>query len=241
MNTCPFFLDYKQLIPIALISNHMNYAIIVAGGSGSRMKSDKPKQFLLLNGMPVLMHTIKAFYNSSAKPNILLVLNTTFHDYWAGLCREHSFDIPHQIIAGGNERFNSVKNALNTIAQDGLIAVHDAVRPVVSDELITRCFVDASKHGATIPVTSSRDSLRKKEGGTTRAINRDDILIVQTPQVFKSEILRKAYNQEFTPEFTDDASVVEKAGFSISLVEGDFKNIKITYPEDLQMASIFLR
>lgn len=219
----------------------MNYAIIVAGGSGSRMKSETPKQFLLLNGLPVVMHTIRAFHQSAVKPEILLVLNPSFHSYWRQLCEKIDFNIPHTVISGGPQRFDSVKNALNTITGEGLIAVHDAVRPVVSDELISRCFKCAEEHGASIPVTSSRDSLRIKEGEATRAINRDSILNVQTPQVFQTKILTNSYDTRFSPDFTDDASVVEKAGYTIYTVEGDFKNIKITYPEDLEIASVFLR
>ena len=219
----------------------MNYAIIVAGGSGSRMKADLPKQFLLINGLPVLMHTLNAFYKSSVKPEILLVLNSGFHQYWKELCEEYDFKVPHRVIAGGAQRFDSVKNALSLVVQSSLVAVHDAVRPVVSDELIARCFKEAETNGASIPVTASRDSLRRKFGNSSIAINRDEILIVQTPQVFKSEVLCEAYGQLYNSEFTDDASVVEKAGFEISLVEGDFKNIKITYPEDLKMASLFLK
>lgn len=218
----------------------MDYAIIVAGGSGSRMKTEVPKQFLPVNGLPVLMHTINAFHYSSVKPEILLVLNSSFHQYWKELCEEYKFDVPHTIISGGVQRFDSVKNALAELPEDALVAVHDAVRPVVSDELIMRCFKDAKINDASIPVTVSRDSLRRKVGDTSVAINRDEILIVQTPQVFRSQLLKEAYDQTFTPEFTDDASVVEKAGHKISLVDGDFKNIKITFPEDLKMASLFL-
>jgi len=219
----------------------MNYAIIVAGGSGSRMKTEVPKQFLPLNGLPVLMHTITAFHKSSIHPEIILVLNPEFHSYWQNLCTEYNFSIPHKTIAGGAQRFDSVKNALALINEDGYIAVHDAVRPVISEELIKRCFEKAKETQNAIPVVTSRDSLRKKEGEQTKAINRDDILIVQTPQVFKSTLLKEAYSQPFTSEFTDDASVVEKAGHLIHTVEGDFKNIKITYPEDLEIASLFLK
>ncbi|WP_207423693.1 2-C-methyl-D-erythritol 4-phosphate cytidylyltransferase [Desertivirga brevis] len=218
----------------------MNYAIIVAGGSGSRMNSEIPKQFIPVNGLPILMHSIKAFYSSSKKAKIILVLNNLYHLYWRNLCEEYNFTIPHEIKSGGAQRFDSVKNALDTIPDSGLVAVHDAVRPIITEELITRCFNTAEELGTAIPVVPSRDSLRIKKGLITEAIDRDTILIVQTPQVFKSEILKAAYQKPYQPEFTDDASVVEKLGVQVHTVEGDFKNLKITYPEDLEFASIIL-
>lgn len=217
------------------------YAIIVAGGSGKRMNADLPKQFHLLLGKPVLMHTLEAFVNSAMHPEIILVLNTDFHSYWKELCVQHNFLIPHILISGGTERFDSVKNALGHVRQgESLIAVHDAVRPVINDELITRCFKEAEIKGSVVPVTESRDSLRMIRGSGTEALSRAEILIVQTPQVFKSNILREAYSQAFSPQFTDDASVVEKAGFQISTTAGMPSNIKITYPEDLAIASLYL-
>lgn len=219
----------------------MNYAIIVAGGSGSRMKSEIPKQFIPVNGLPILMHSIKAFYNSSIKAKIILVLNSAYHVYWKSLCEDYNFKLPHLVISGGSQRFDSVKNALESITDPGLVAIHDAVRPVVTEELITRCFDVAEEKGTAIPVVPSRDSLRIKKGCTTEAIDRDIILIVQTPQVFQSGILKAAYKQSYQPDFTDDASVVEKFGYAVQTVEGDFKNLKITYPEDLEMAALFLK
>lgn len=217
------------------------YAIIVAGGSGSRMNSEIPKQFIPLLGKPVLMHTIEAFYYSELRPEILLVLSRNFHPFWNELCLKYDFSIPHQVIEGGAERFYSVKNAVDTIDDESVTAVHDAVRPVVDNELITRCFSEAQVHKAVVPVIESRDSLRKKENDTTSAIAREEILIVQTPQVFESSLLKKAYEQNYSKDFTDDASVVEKAGGKIHITSGDFKNIKVTYPEDLEVASLFLK
>lgn len=205
------------------------------------MNADLPKQFHLLLGKPILMHTIEAFANSALRPEIILVLNADFHTYWKELCVQHNFFIPHILTAGGRERFDSVKNALaNTGTGESLIAVHDAVRPVINDELITRCFREAETKGSVIPVTESRDSLRIIRGSGTEALPRADILIVQTPQVFRSSILKEAYNQSFSPFFTDDASVVEKAGFKIHTTTGAASNIKITYPEDLAIASLYL-
>ena len=218
-----------------------NYVIIVAGGSGSRLNSDIPKQFIPIHGIPVLMHTLNAFYNSSLQPEIILVLNLSYHSYWKDLCTQYNFSLPHILAEGGKQRFDSVKNALKFISGESLVAVHDAVRPIISDELIARSFKQAELEGTSIPVVPSRDSLRKIEGKKTIAINREEILIVQTPQVFRSSILLKAYDQEYTSEFTDDASVVEKWGHQISTVEGDFKNIKITYQDDLEIAGLFLK
>lgn len=218
------------------------YAIIVAGGSGSRMKSELPKQFLLLNNKPVLFYTIEAFYNSDLKPEIILVLNSEYHKYWSDLCTQYNFQIPHKIANNGEQRFHSVKNALKLIEDnESIIAVHDAVRPIISNELITRSFDLAKQHNAVIPVVTSKDSVRIKQEEHTVAVNREDILLVQTPQTFKSDLLKKAYLQPFNSTFTDDASVVEKTGKSIFITEGDYKNIKITYPEDLLVAELYVK
>ncbi len=216
------------------------YAIIVAGGLGTRMKADIPKQFLLLKGKPVLMHTIEAFCHSDLHPEIILVLNGQYHSLWRELCRRYHFVLPYKLIEGGKERFDSVKNALSAVQDDSVIAVHDAVRPIISNSLITRCFKQAEINGSAIPVTESRDSLRKKEKGSTIAISRKEILIVQTPQVFKSSLLKRAYMQEYSESFTDDASVVERIGERVQITEGDPRNIKITYQEDMAVASLLL-
>jgi 2-C-methyl-D-erythritol 4-phosphate cytidylyltransferase len=217
------------------------YAIIVAGGSGSRMKSDIPKQFLLLQGRPVLMHTIEAFYYSDLKPEIILVLNLKYLKLWSELITKFNFDIPVIVVNNGEQRFHSVKNALSIVQEDSIVAVHDAVRPIVSNELITRSFRLAAGSKAVIPAVTSKDSVRKKEGDHTKALNREEILLVQTPQVFQSNLLQHAYLQDYSPEFTDDASVVEKTGIKIVVTEGDYKNIKITYAEDLQLAEVYLQ
>ena len=218
------------------------YAIIVAGGSGSRMKSELPKQFLLLNEKPVLFYTIEAFYNSDLKPEIILVLNSGYHKYWSDLCTQYNFNIPHKLTNNGEQRFHSVQNALALIDDNkSLVAVHDAVRPIISNELITRAFQLAEQHDAVIPAVTSKDSVRIKKNNLSIAVNREDILLVQTPQVFKSDLLKKAYLQPFNSAFTDDASVVEKTGKSIFITEGDYKNIKITYPEDLLIAQLYLK
>lgn len=216
------------------------YAIIVAGGSGNRMKAEVPKQFLLLNEKPVLMHTIEAFYLSELRPEIILVLNDQYHIFWGDLCSQYHFEIPHKLVKGGKERFNSVKNALQLVDAESVVAVHDAVRPVITNELIVRCFKEAEINGSAIPVTQSRDSLRKIEGDLTKTVPREEIVLVQTPQVFQSSLLLSAYTQDYSDEFTDDASVVEKSGNKVHITAGDQMNIKITYPEDLGVASLFL-
>ncbi|MEJ6978901.1 2-C-methyl-D-erythritol 4-phosphate cytidylyltransferase [Pedobacter sp. P351] len=217
------------------------YAIIVAGGFGIRMKSDIPKQFLLLRGKPVLMHTIEAFYTSDLKPEIILVLNSEYFSLWSELKTLHNFTIPVTLANNGLQRFHSVKNALEIIIEDSIIAVHDAVRPIVSNELITRTFKLAEQNAAVIPVVICKDSVRIKDGNNTKALNREDILLVQTPQVFQSRLLKQAYMQDYNSKFTDDASVVEKTGAEIFTTEGDYRNIKITFTEDLTVAEIYLQ
>lgn len=206
------------------------------------MNADLPKQFHLLAGRPVLMHTIEAFFNSTLQPEIIVVLNTSYHAYWRDLCVQHNFFIPHTLVEGGQERFDSVKNGLNHVRPDEcLVAIHDAVRPVIDNNFITRCFEEAGRTGAVIPVIESRDSLRILTQTGTAALARAEVLVVQTPQVFRRSILEEAYKQPFSSFFTDDASVVEKAGFKISTTPGSPSNIKITYQEDLAIASLHLR
>ncbi|RZK17058.1 MAG: 2-C-methyl-D-erythritol 4-phosphate cytidylyltransferase [Pedobacter sp.] len=217
------------------------YAIIVAGGSGNRMQTETPKQFLLLNNLPVLMHTIKAFAQSDAQPKILLVLNTDQQGYWKRLCEEFNFRIPHEIIDGGNERFHSVKNALHFITEDCFVAIHDAVRPLVSKQLIDNCFNQAELKGNVIAAVQSSDSVRMLREDKTSALKRDEIYLVQTPQTFSINVLKEAYQQDFASFFTDDASVVESIGQNINIVEGERNNIKITFPIDLELAELLLK
>lgn len=216
------------------------YAIIVAGGSGSRMQSDIPKQFMLLNGKPLMMHTIEAFYHSDIQPEIILVLSNTYYDYWDELCRKYTFTIPHKLVNSGAERFYSVKNGIESISDEGIISIHDAVRPLVSNDLICKTYREAEETGCSVAAIKSKDSIRQKQGNTTVSLNRDEVFLVQTPQVFNSLILNRAYQQDYNHEFTDDASVVERSGIPIKLTEGEIKNIKITFPEDMQLAEYFL-
>ncbi|NTE01236.1 2-C-methyl-D-erythritol 4-phosphate cytidylyltransferase [Agrobacterium tumefaciens] len=217
------------------------YAIIVAGGSGNRMQTETPKQFLLLKNLPVLMHTIKAFAQSDTQPKILLVLNKDQQGYWRRLCEEFNFRIPHEIINGGTERFYSVKNAIDAIDDESFVAIHDAVRPLVSKELIDNCFKRAKAIGNVIAAVQSSDSVRMLKGDESAALKRDEIYLVQTPQTFSLKILKKAYLQDFTTHFTDDASVVEALKENINIIEGERNNIKITYPIDLELAELLLK
>lgn len=214
------------------------YAIIVAGGSGSRMKSDLPKQFLLIHNKPILMHTMDKFAIDNIE--IILVLNVDFHEYWLKLCREYDFSIPHLLVNGGNNRFESVKNGLSKITSKSIIAIHDAVRPLISSDKIRFAFEKAEELGNAVLSVVSRDSVRRIQGDTSSIINRDEIHLIQTPQIFQSELLHKAYKERFRNEFTDDASVVERIGVKINLIEGEYTNIKITYPEDLKIATTLL-
>lgn len=216
------------------------YALIVGGGSGNRMQSDIPKQFMLLRKKPVLMYTIEAFYSSSFNPEIILVLNTAFHEYWKQLCKEHNFTLAHQLVSGGQQRFDSVKNGLDLINGNAVVAIHDAVRPCISHNLIDSAYRQAEETGSAVTAIKSRDSVRQKNPTGNRSLNRENIYLVQTPQVFRIDILKRAYTQEFREDFTDDASVVEKSGSDIRLIEGDIKNIKITYPDDIRIAEIYL-
>lgn len=214
--------------------------IIVAGGSGKRMGTNVPKQFLLLKSKPVLMHTISCFYCYNNEIDIVVVLPKEHISVWQQLCVEHNFNIKHQIAEGGTERFYSVKNGLEKITHKGVVAIHDGVRPLVSKETIARSFNKASETGAAIPVMPVIETLRKIEGEKSIAVNRSEFVSVQTPQCFNIDLLKKAYQQEFTPLFTDDASVVEKFGHEVSLVEGNIENIKITTPQDLALAEYLL-
>lgn len=214
--------------------------VIVAGGKGERMNSAVPKQFLPIAGKPVLMHTIERFYNYSSDISIILVLPATQFDYWSELCLEYNFEIPHQIVAGGSARFFSVKNALNAVRNTDLIAIHDGVRPLVDNDTIQRCFDEAERTGAAIPVDDSVDSIRKITPDGSIAVDRSDYKMVQTPQIFRAAIILKSYEQPFNEAFTDDASVAEAAGYSVQLVEGNRENIKITTTFDLKLAELLL-
>lgn len=214
------------------------YAVIVAGGTGSRMGASVPKQFLLLKGKPVLMHTIQAFYESDFQPEIILVLNSVFHAHWQSLCTDHHFKIPYTLVEGGEQRFHSVKNSLKYIKAKALVAIHDGVRPLVSNQLITAGYLRAETEGNAICAVKAGDSIRRGSALRSETIDREEVFLVQTPQTFESDILKRAYEQPYRTTFTDDASVVEASGENIYMIEGDRRNIKITFPEDLLFAEI---
>ena len=214
--------------------------IIVAGGSGSRAGGARPKQFRFLGGMPVLARTINTFAAALPGAEIVAVLPEQHIGFWKNLSAR--FDVAeHKIAAGGAERFHSVRNGLAALTSDpGLIAVQDGVRPLGSVAMIRRVAEAAAKHGAAIPVVEPVDSFRETDGAASQIIDRRRLRIVQTPQVFRAELLRRAYETEYRPEFTDDASVVELSGEAVFLCEGERANLKITTPEDTVIAEALL-
>lgn len=214
--------------------------IIVAGGTGTRMESLTPKQFLLLGGLPVLMHCVNAFFQYDNRIRIIIALPVQEKNNWKQLCEKFRFVVPHQVTPGGEHRFHSVKNALQVIDDDGLVAIHDGVRPLVSVETIRNCFEKAEELGNAIPVTGSPDSVRLLNGSGSRQVDRSDVKLVQTPQVFRCSLIREAYKQNYSSRFTDDAAVFESAGGQINLVEGNPENIKITRPSDMLIAGSLL-
>lgn len=219
------------------------YVIIVAGGKGLRMGSDIPKQFLPVGGLPVLMRTIMAFRNFDPDMGIILVLPRSQQQHWRELCREYQFREEVTVADGGETRFHSVRNGLALIPgnADGLVGVHDGVRPFPSADTIRRVYEAAEKWGAAVPVAPVVDTLRHVDGqGGSATVARGEYRIVQTPQAFSIQLLREAYSQEYREAFTDDASVVESLGHDIALAEGNRENIKITTPFDLQVAEAIL-
>lgn len=216
------------------------FALIVAGGSGQRIGGDIPKQFIELAGRPVLMHTLENFFRFDSSMEIILVLPETMFGFWKDLCRKHHFGVPHKMVAGGRERFYSVKNGLGTLAGEGFVFIHDGVRPLVSHDTLNRCLSLATQTGNALPVIPVSESVRKAENGTSQPIDRSTLRLVQTPQTFRLSLIRKAYNQPYDSLFTDDASVLEKNGFPIFLTEGNRENIKITWPEDLILAELLI-
>ncbi len=219
-----------------------DYTIIVAGGVGNRMGSPLPKQFIEVCGMPIIMHTIKRFaaYNPSMK--FIIVIHPDYLEFWEDLCENCDFCMEHEVVMGGEERFYSVKNGLDAISsKTGIVAIHDAVRPFVSVETLDRCFSTARAKGNAIPTLAVHDSMRKLNKAGSKVVNRSEYLIVQTPQCFEISELRKAYQQEYSPEFTDDATVYEALGENIlHFVDGNRDNLKITSPSDLNIACALL-
>ena len=212
------------------------HVLIVAGGTGTRMKSTTAKQFLSVKGLPLMWWTLRRFREAAPDAELSIVLNEKLLDEFRELEEKYGESGAKNIIKGGKERFHSVLNGLMTLPDEGLVAIHDAVRPFPTVEMIKECFDSAAKHGSGIPVTPLKNSIRQVEGDSTKAVNRSDYLIVQTPQCFDLALIKQAFTAEYNESFTDDASVFEAAGNKIHLCEGDPMNMKITTKDDLVIA-----
>ena len=216
-------------------------AIIVAGGTGTRMNSEIPKQFLEIAGWPVLMHTLNAFHTFDHALKIVVVLPAAEIDAWQHLIKSYQFKVTHELTTGGATRFESVKNGLQKIPDQGLVAIHDGVRPLVTPAIIATSFEVAAQFGSAVAAVSLKESIRQVKAGKTFALDRSAYRLIQTPQTFDTALLKKAYEIPYDDTLTDDASVFEKAGHQIKLFEGSYENIKITTPEDLLTASMLLQ
>jgi len=217
------------------------YALIMAGGKGMRMNSSVPKQFLKLDGKPVLLHSINKFLDTDPNIEIILVLPQEYLKLWEGLCAEYMFHKPVRIAYNGESRFHSVKNGLELVTEEGVVAIHDAVRPLVANKTILATYKAAEMYGNAVPAVPINDSIRKIESTRTIAVDRSRYCATQTPQCFRSDVIKKAYQQEYHYTFTDDAMVVEAMGEQIRLVDGNPENIKITSPKDLLIAEVLLK
>jgi len=217
------------------------YAIIVAGGIGTRMKGEVPKQFMLLSGKPVILYPIEAFFAYDPSIRIILVVHPDYITSWEQLAREYKIAIPLQVVTGGKTRFDSVKNGLKLIQDEGLVAIHDAARPVINADFIGRLFYAATAKGSAIPVVPLTDTIRTIYGDTSHHQDRTFLRAVQTPQIFKVSELQRAYTQPYQPNFTDDGSVMEAVGFSVHLAEGRQENMKITHMEDIAVAEVLIK
>lgn len=216
-------------------------AVVVAGGKGTRAGGDLPKQFQYIAGEPLLMHTLRAFHEYDYRVRIVLVLPEDHVSLWDELCEKHRFDVPHGVVQGGETRFHSVKNGLKEVSEEETVAIHDGARPLVTTELIGRCFDTAFQQGVgVIPVVDEVNSVRMVTEEGSRSVDRTRLKIVQTPQAFPADVLKRAYKVEFNPSFTDDASVAEQSGIPIRLIEGEEMNLKITTPFDLIIAEQYL-
>jgi len=217
------------------------YALIVAGGKGTRINSKLPKQFIALNGKPILLHTIEAFFTYSEKISVVLVLPEDDFGIWESISKEFNFKKPITIQKGGETRFQSVKNGLDKIDGEGLVAIHDGVRPLVSVDLIGASFRLAAVHGSAVAAVRLKESIRVTDQDTTKAVDRSKFRLIQTPQTFNLQLIKKSYKIKEDPSLTDDASVAEKSGHKISLFEGSYQNIKITTTEDLIVAEALMK
>ena len=214
--------------------------IITAGGIGKRMGGSIPKQFLLLNDKPILMHTIERIHSFDPSAELIVTLPVDYLKDWGEMCQKYAFQIKHEVVSGGEERFDSIKNALEK-ANGDWIAVHDGVRPFVSKSVLNQLLLEVKSHRAVIPVIPVKETLRIADGETNATVQRDHYRVVQTPQVFEAKLIKKAYEQKYATAFTDDASVVEAIGGRVHLIPGNEENIKITNPLDLSVAAIILK
>jgi 2-C-methyl-D-erythritol 4-phosphate cytidylyltransferase len=217
------------------------YALIVAGGKGTRIKSKLPKQFLELTGKPILLHTLEAFYRYSENITIVLVLPEDDFAIWNDICKKYNFTKPILLQKGGETRFQSVKNGLEKITGPGLVAIHDGVRPLVSEDIIGASFRLAAVHQSAVAAVRLKESIRMTDQDNTKAMDRSRFRLIQTPQTFSIDLIKQAYQMKEDVTMTDDASVVEKLGHTISLFEGSYENIKITTPEDLIVAEALVK
>jgi 2-C-methyl-D-erythritol 4-phosphate cytidylyltransferase len=217
-----------------------NWVIVVAGGSGSRMGSETPKQFLYLLGKPIILHTLEKFIEFDDSINIVVVLPKGEESRFQKIVAEHQFNHPISIVQGGTTRFHSVKNGLEKLENQGIVGIHDSVRPLVSVNTLKETYSKAKTLGNAIPVISPNDSMRWVDSKSNRSIDRGSLRIIQTPQCFKADLIKEAFNTEYQEAFTDDASVFEHAGYQINLVDGNRENIKLTTPEDLKIAESLL-
>lgn len=215
------------------------YALIVAGGSGTRLGAPIAKQYLPIGNRPILMHTLSKFQGFDPSLSLILVIPGADFDYWKSLCQQYNFDVPHLLVAGGQSRFQSVKNGLDAIADtEGLVAIHDGVRPFVDTVVIQQSFQTAQLTGSAIAVVELKDSIRKVgASGSSFFQNRNEFRLVQTPQTFQLKKIKKAFEVEESVAFTDDATVYEHQGWQVSLIPGNLENIKITTKEDLEYAA----
>ena len=216
------------------------FALIVAGGKGTRIKTKLPKQFLELNGKPILLHTLEAFLRYSDEITIVLVLPEDDFEIWKAICKKFNFNTPVIVEKGGETRFQSVKNGLNKIEGPGLVAIHDGVRPLVSEDIIGASFRLAAVHQSAVAAVRLKDSIRMTDQDNTKAVDRSRFRLIQTPQTFDIDLIKHAYQIKEDASLTDDASVAEKSGHVISLFEGSYENIKITTQEDLIVAEALL-
>ena len=235
---CPF---WDLAVKLASMNDIKKYAVIVAGGKGLRMGNAMPKQFLPLNGKPVLAHSVIAFAQAMPGIEIILVLPADQLSYAQMILAALPDPVDITIVAGGETRFHSVHNGLNAIMEQGIVFVHDGARPLITKDLILRCYQQALEKGSAIPAIPVAESMRITDGNTSKPVNRDHMRVIQTPQTFRTEIIIPAFQQEYTAAFTDEATVVEAYGTNIYLVEGEKSNLKVTTPEDMIIGEALMR